>query len=123
MLEGEAYNKEKFVPVRWEWITLPLSLLCISFIFLAATVAKSAVEIDRLGIYKSSAYATLLYDLSDELQHKITWSGSTGTPRVKAKELKVRLQPNQGRRVSGNLFSPFQEKSRNGYISRTKEIL
>jgi hypothetical protein len=110
MLEGEAYNKESFVSVRWEWLTLPLGLLCVSFIFLAATVAKSAIEIDRLGIYKSSAYATLLYGLSDELQHKITRSGSTGTPRAKAKELKVKLQPNQGWRVSGNLFSPFTPK-------------
>jgi hypothetical protein len=112
MLEGEAYNKESFVSVRWEWLTLPLGLLCISFIFLAATIAKSAVEIDRLGIYKSSAYATLLYGLSDDLQHKITRSASTGTPRAKAKELKVKLQPNQGWRVSGNLFSPFTPKPR-----------
>jgi hypothetical protein len=112
MLEGEAYNKESFVSVRWEWLTLPLGLLCISFVFLAATVAKSAVEIDRLGVYKSSAYATLLYGLSDELQQKITRSGSTGTPRAKAKELKVKLQPNQGWRVSGNLFSPFTPKPR-----------
>jgi hypothetical protein len=113
MTPGPAFNKENFVSVRWEWLTLPLGLLCISFVFLAATVAKSAIEIDRLGIYKSSAYATLLYGLSDELQHKITRSGSTGTPRAKAKELKVKLQPNQGWRVSGNLFSPFTPKPKN----------
>jgi hypothetical protein len=110
MIAGEAYNKENFVSVRWEWLTLPIGLLCISFIFLAATVAKSAVERDRVGVWKTSAYATLLYGLPDEMQEKITRSGSTGTPRAKAKELKVKLQPNKGWRVSGNLFSPFISK-------------
>jgi hypothetical protein len=116
MLRGDAYNKENYVSVRWEWLTLPLGLLCIAFIFLTATIAKSAVEIDRLGVYKSSAYATLLYGLSDELQQKITRSASTGTPRAKAKELKVKIQPNGGWRVSGryaNLFSPFPAKPKN----------
>ncbi|KAL5115859.1 hypothetical protein ACEQ8H_006261 [Pleosporales sp. CAS-2024a] len=94
MIPGEAYSRESYVSVRWEWLTLPLGLLCISFVFLAATVAKSAIEIDRLGIYKNSAYATLLYGLSDEMQHKITRSGSKSTPRAKAKELKVKLQAN-----------------------------
>ncbi|KAI4924170.1 uncharacterized protein J4E92_007251 [Alternaria infectoria] len=112
MINGEAYSRENYVSVRWEWLTLPLGLLCISFIFLAATVAKSAVERDRVGVWKTSAYATLLYGLPDEMQQKITRSGSTGTPRAKAKELKVKLQPNHGWRVSGNLFSPFVSKPR-----------
>ncbi|KAH4408143.1 hypothetical protein HBH70_046150 [Parastagonospora nodorum] len=113
MLLGQAYNPENFVHVRWEWLTLPLGLLCISFVFLAATIAKSALEIDRVGVYKTSAYATLLYGLPDAMQEKITRSGSIRTPRAKAKELKVKLQPNQGWRVSGNLFSPFPSKPKN----------
>jgi hypothetical protein len=112
MTSGQAYSRENYVSVRWEWLTLPLGLLCISFIFLAATVAKSAIEIDRLGVYKNSAYATLLYGLSDEMQQKITRSGSISTPRAKAKELKVKLQPNGGWRASGLLFSPFTTKSK-----------
>jgi len=112
MTPGEAYNKENFVSVRWEWLTLPIGLLCISLVFLSATVAKSAVERDRVGVWKTSAYATLLYGLPDEMQQKITRSGSTGTPRAKAKELKVKLQGTQGWRVSGNLFSPFVSKPR-----------
>jgi hypothetical protein len=110
MMLGQAYNKENFVDVRWQWLTLPIGLLCIAFIFLAATVMKSAVERDRVGVWKTSAYATLLYGLPDEMQQKITRSSSTGTPRAKAKELKVKLQPNHGWRVSGNLFSPFTPK-------------
>lgn len=112
MIAGDAYNRETFVAVRWEWLTLPLGLLCISFIFLSATIAKSALERDRVGVWKTSAYATLLYGLPDEMQKKITRSSSSGTPRSKAKELKVKLQPNQGWRVSGNIFSPFTPKPR-----------
>jgi hypothetical protein len=110
MVNGGAYSKENYVSVRWEWLTLPLGLLSVALVFLAATVAKSAVERDRVGVWKTSAYATLLYGLPDEMQNKITRSGSTGTPRAKAKELKVKLQPNGGWRVSGNLFTPFTPK-------------
>jgi hypothetical protein len=110
MTEGNAYVRETYVSVRWEWLTLPLGLLCIAFIFLAATIAKSAVELDRVGVWKTSAYATLLYGLPDEMQKKLTRSASTGTPRAKAKELKVKLQPNGGWRASGLLFSPFITK-------------
>lgn len=106
MTTGKAYSQENFVDVRWQWLTLPLGLLIIALIFLSATIAKSAAERDRVGVWKTSAYATLLYGLPDEMQKKITRSGSVGTPRAKAKELKVRLQPNLGWRISGNLFTP-----------------
>jgi hypothetical protein len=110
MTKGDVYVRETYVSVRWEWLTLPLGLLCIAFIFLAATIAKSAVELDRVGVWKTSAYATLLYGLPDEMQKKLTRSASTGTPRAKAKELKVKLQPNGGWRASGLPFSPFTPK-------------
>jgi hypothetical protein len=106
MILGKAYSQESYVEVRWQWLTLPIGLLCIAFIFLSATIAKSAAERDRVGVWKTSAYATLLYGLPDEMQKKITRSGSVGTPRARAKEMKVRLQPNIGWRVSGNLFTP-----------------
>jgi hypothetical protein len=112
MLPGESYSRINYVSVRWEWLTLPLGLLCISFIFLAATVTKSALERDRVGVWKTSAYATLLYGLPDEMTQHITRSSSIGTPRARAKELKVKLQPNRGWRISGNLFSPFAPKPR-----------
>ena len=112
MVNGTAFSKENYVEVRWQWLTLPLGLLFISLIFLAATISKSAVERDRVGVYKTSAYATLLYGLPDEMSKNITRSGSKGTPRSKAKELKVRLQPNKGWRISENLFSPFTPKPR-----------
>jgi hypothetical protein len=107
MLTGKAFSKENYVSVRWEWLTLPLGLLGMSFIFLTATIFKSALEKDQVGIMKNSAILTLLYGVSDEIRGKLTRSSSTGTPRAKAKELKIKLNPNMGWRVSGNLFSPL----------------
>lgn len=106
-LEGDAYSMENFVAVRWEWLTLPLGLLMMSLIFLAATVFKSAHEREKVGVLKNSAILTLLHGIPDDMRGKLTRSTSTGTPRAKAKELKVRLHPNLGWRVSGHVFSPL----------------
>lgn len=107
MLQGESFGRETYVDVRWEWLTLPLGLLGLSFVFLTATIFKSALEKEQVGVLKNSAILTLLYGVSDEIRGKLTRSSSTGTPRHKAKELKVKLNPNMGWRVSGNLFSPL----------------
>ena len=110
MLAGKAFSKENYVDVRWEWLTLPLGLLGLSFIFLAATIFKSSIEKEQVGVLKNSAILTLLYGVSDEIRGKLTRSSSTGTPRHKAKELKVKLNRNMGWRVSGNLFSPLASR-------------
>jgi hypothetical protein len=107
MLAGKAFSKENYVSVRWVWLTLPLGLLGMSFVFLTATIFKSNLEKDQVGVMKNSAILTLLYGVSDDIRSKLTRSSSTGTPRAKAKELKVKLNPNMGWRVSGNLFSPL----------------
>lgn len=112
MLSGEAYNYENYVSVRWEWLALPLGLLLSSLVFLTATIVQSAIEGDRVGVWKTSAIATLLYGLPDDVQKKLTTSAEGGTPRARAKELRVKLQPNKGWRVSDNLFSPFAPKPR-----------
>ncbi|KAJ4984176.1 hypothetical protein SVAN01_10347 [Stagonosporopsis vannaccii] len=106
-IEGAAYSMENYVSVRWEWLTLPLGLLFMSLIFLAATVFKSAHERHQVGILKNSAILTLLHGIPDDMRGKLTRSSSTGTPRAKAKELKVRLHPSLGWRLSGNVFSPL----------------
>jgi hypothetical protein len=107
MISGQSFSREAYVSVRWEWLTLPIGLLLMSFIFLAATIFKSALEKDQLGVLKNSAILTLLYGVPDNMRTQLTRSSSRGTPRAKAKELKVKLNPNMGWRVSGNLFSPL----------------
>ncbi|KAI8935466.1 hypothetical protein NX059_008036 [Plenodomus lindquistii] len=110
MISGKAFSKENYVSVRWEWLTLPIGLLLMSFVFLAATIFKSALETDKVGVMKNSAILTLLYGIPDEMRGQLTRSTSARTPRAKAKELKVKLNPNMSWRVSGNLFSPLVQR-------------
>jgi hypothetical protein len=112
---GDAYATQIYVSVRWEWLSLPLGLLLMSAIFLVCTIVQTGREENgQVGVWKTSAIATLLYGLPDEMQEKITSSAAKdsdiGTPRAKAKQLKVKLLPSKGWRVSGNLFSPMTPK-------------
>ncbi|KAF2707837.1 hypothetical protein K504DRAFT_470184 [Pleomassaria siparia CBS 279.74] len=107
---GTAFSMETYVEVRWEWLALPLAVLLLSLVFLASTVMKSSREKDRVGVWKTSALATLLYGLPDDMQKKITSSTAVGTPRAKAKELKIKMLPKFGWRISGNIFSPMPPK-------------
>ncbi|KAL6712187.1 hypothetical protein ACN47E_000064 [Coniothyrium glycines] len=105
--QGQSFDKEVFVSVRWAWLSLPVGLLLVSFVFLLATVIKSATEKGQVSIRKNSAIATLLYGLPDHYQKRLAKSNSKGTPRAKAKELKVRLSATRGWRASGDVFSPM----------------
>jgi hypothetical protein len=107
---GQAFDLEVYVVVRWWWMTLPLSLLFISFVFLLATVIKSAAEKDQVSIRKNSAIATLLYGFPEHYQKRLAISNSKGTPRTRAKELKVRLSRTRGWRASGLPFTPVMPK-------------
>ncbi|KAF2261019.1 hypothetical protein CC78DRAFT_608859 [Lojkania enalia] len=109
---GNAYDRETYVSVRWAWLSLPLTLLFMSFIFLIATVMKSSREKGEVGIWKTSAVATLLYGLPDDVQRKINASTFMGTPRTKAKFLRVKLLPKKGWRTSGNMISPLTPEFR-----------
>jgi hypothetical protein len=109
-VNGDVFGVETFVHVRWEWLSLPVGLLVFTLLFLLGTIIKSSLVKEHVGVWKTSAIATLLYGLPDEMQKKITASApddAKRTPRTKAKELKVRMQPKKGWRVSGNLLSPF----------------
>ncbi|KAF2107520.1 hypothetical protein BDV96DRAFT_464154, partial [Lophiotrema nucula] len=101
VVTGDAFNRETFVAVQWEWLSLPLGLLLLSFVFLLGTMRKSSRERDQVGIWKTSAVATLLYGLPDELLKKIRASTPAGTPRTKAKTLRVKMLPKKGWRISG----------------------
>lgn len=99
-VEGLAYDKESIVQVRWVWLSLPLGLLLFTGIFLLATVRRSSKEQDHVGVWKTSAIATLFYGLPDDMSKKMMSSQEHGTPRAKAKEVKVKWMPD-GWRFSG----------------------
>lgn len=107
---GHAFDSEVYVEVTWGWLSLPLVLLLVSFVFLVSTVIKSATEKGQVSIRKNSAIATLLYGLPDHYQKRLAKSDSNGTPRTQAKALKVRLSATRGWRSSGNIFTPLTPK-------------
>jgi hypothetical protein len=109
-ISGQAFDNEVYVEVRWGWLSLPVGLLFVSGVFLLATVVKSATEKGQVSIRKNSAIATLLYGLPDHYQKRLAKSNSKGTPRARAKELKVRLSATRGWRASGDVFSPMTPK-------------
>jgi hypothetical protein len=115
MISGPSFDKESVVDVRWVWMTLPLSLLGLTFLFLVATIIRSSMEQEHIGVYKTSAIATLLYGLPDEMQKKIKSSNAERTPRANAKETRVKWVPMAGWRFSGHTnttLSPGSAKSR-----------
>lgn len=109
---GKSFSQESHIEVRWVWLILPIGLLILTLMFLVGTVIRTSLENDRIGVWKNSAIATLLYGLPDDTQQKITASQSHGTPRSRAKELNVRMLPTKNWRISGHLLSPISQRSK-----------
>lgn len=123
-VQGEVFSVQTFVHVRWQWLSLPLGLLTFTLLFLLGTVIKSSFVKEHVGVWKTSAIATLLYGLPDEMQKKIIAPApddASRTPRSKAKEIKVKMLPKNGWRVSGNLLSPFTPKLRSPFTPKVNQ--
>jgi hypothetical protein len=101
MIPGDSWDQESIVDVRWAWLSLPLGLLLTTGAFLLATVIRSSNENDTVGVWKTSAIATLLYGLPDEMSQKMKSEKSHGTPRAQAKTMRVKWIPKGGWRFSG----------------------
>lgn len=103
-VSGLAYNQVTFVAVHWEWLILPLALLLFSLVFLVATMIKTAKGQDgEAGLWKTSAMPTLIYSLPEDVRKDISPANTWGSTSSKgAKNVRIRLLPNQGWRVSGH---------------------
>lgn len=109
--KGTALGFETFVKVSWAWLTLPLLVLLLSFIFLVATVMKTAKEIDHVGIYKSSALATLVYGgLPEATLKQLKSDRVMKTPRMKVEAMRARLSLSKGFRMTD--MSPLSPQER-----------
>jgi len=106
MFEGTALDNVSLVEVRWDWLSLPLILLSLGLIFLAATVVKTAKEQDKVGVWKTSAIATLSNGLPDHVQTRLAGSVSVESSRARTKALRMKLMPRKGWRISGRLPTP-----------------
>ncbi|KAF2830651.1 hypothetical protein CC86DRAFT_283505 [Ophiobolus disseminans] len=101
MLQGDAFSRETYVAIHWEWLAFPFLLLILSLVFLVLTIVKTSGD-GSLGIWKTSAMPALIYSLPpDETQGQFTssatWSSGKGAP----KKTRIKLLPNMGWRVSG----------------------
>jgi len=90
---GKAYVQQTFVKVRWGWVSLPVFLLIMSFIFLVATIAKSTSEQHEVGIWKNSALAVLLNGLDEPLQRRVGPLRKMGDVRSVASKWRVKIFP------------------------------
>ncbi|KAF2673192.1 hypothetical protein BT63DRAFT_475737 [Microthyrium microscopicum] len=90
---GKAWEEQIRVHIIWAWIVLPAVLMAISFVFLAATMARSSRD-DFIGIWKTSALAILFNGFGDDVQRKIGGSSTErlGQAKRTAKDLTVRLE-------------------------------
>ena len=112
MIQGPAFDLVSVVQVRWEWLSLPVGLLGFTLIFLVTTIVRSSLAQD-VGVWKTSAIATLLYGLPDDVRQKVTSVKDHGTPRANAKRTKIKWLPGTGWRLSGtSVFSPSSSKPR-----------
>lgn len=113
---GKSFNQEIYIEVRWVWLALPITLLVLTMIFLLGTLIRTSIEKDRVGVWKNSAIATLLYGLPDAIQQRITASQGHGTPRSKAKELNARMLSTKDWRISGLSATTPKPKPPPGWI-------
>ena len=103
---GDSFGRETLVQVRWPWLSLPLGLLLFTLIFLTATIVRTSVEKEGVGIWKNSAVANIIHGLPDKYRQKFVASQADGTPRTMAKTLSIRMLPTQDWRISGLSCSP-----------------
>lgn len=109
MITGTAYSVETYVRVQWAWLIFPFALLTLSLVFLVATMIKTrGAAGENPGVWKTSAMPTLIYSLPKDMQRQLSSSSTTfsGTSSGGAKNLRIRLHPKRGWRVSGHPCSP-----------------
>jgi hypothetical protein len=105
LITGTAYALETYVAVHWAWLTFPLVMLLLSIVFLAATMLKTSGQshVD-IGTWKTSAMPTLMYGLPKNMQNDLVSSTTPGGAAGGGpKRVRIRLLPDQGWRVSGQI--------------------
>lgn len=104
-VQGRAYTQATFISVHLQWMIFPIALLILSLIFLVATMIKtSQTGEEEMGMWKTSAMPALIYSLPDKTRKDFMMPNGwkTGLNR-RSKKIKVRLNPKQGWRVSGQM--------------------
>lgn len=86
---GLALSYESFVHVRWAFITVPVAILLLTALFLAAAIWRS--QRSRTKLWKSSALAMLFHGLDHDTREKLGNGGTLKEKMMRAKDVKVQL--------------------------------
>jgi hypothetical protein len=122
MLEGDAFVKETFIAISWAWLSFPFILLILSLIFLVATIIKTSGD-GGTGVWKTSAMPTLIYGLPQDVREGLSSSESNDSAyRKGARKVRIRLLPDQGWRVSGQLCASPTYLPRTQYRERAGRV-
>jgi len=93
-IDGTAWSSERFVEIRWAWITLPAVSLVGSLVLVCATIAKGRRS--QAPVWKSSSLATLFHGLSEETRNRIGPDSATSQIEALSTKLRVRLSSQDG---------------------------
>ena len=88
---GTAFGTEAYVRVAWAWLSLPVTLVLLSFLFLVAAIVQTAGR--KAPVWKSSSLAVMfqgLRELPEGSQGKVS-----GMERL-AEGMRVRLERDGG---------------------------
>jgi hypothetical protein len=102
-LNGKAYIKEVHVHVQWGRMVFPFVLLVLSLAFLIATISQTSTN-GPTEVWKTSVVPTLVYGLLNETQAHFNTSRTWGNTSKEARNVRVKLSPRVGWRVSGQAF-------------------
>jgi hypothetical protein len=110
MLLGDAYQKENYVKIKWEWLSFPIALLILSLVFLVSTIIRTSRD-GEIAVWKTSAMPTLISSLPQDVQKELLPSR---IDKSVSRKVRIKLLPDQGWRVSRQLCaSPTSD--RNGH--------
>ena len=88
-VQGQAFNFESYVHVRWGWIGLPVAVVVLAGLFLATAMYQS--KRSKTALWKSSALAMLFNGLDSETRAVFSRQMSLSSKKRHAKGVIVQL--------------------------------
>jgi hypothetical protein len=112
VVKGNAYTRETYISVHWQWLAFPFVLLFLSLVFLILTILKTSND-GEIGIWKTSAMPTLISSLPQDVQKDLLhMEKDAHASRKGARKVRIKLLPDQGWRVSRRFRTSPIERGR-----------
>ena len=88
-VNGQAFSSETYVHVRWGFISLPISVVFFTTLFLLAAIWRTRSS--KTQVWKSSALAMLFHGLDEETRSRFKSRRSLGDKKKEARGVAVQL--------------------------------